>query len=92
MSILSPIRNIVYIDFIISSSARKMHRWTTVVAVRCERSGRMKRTNRRIRVPDSMYLCSDKERTFMGNVGGEEGERFGTTVTSGDGAITKYPW
>ena len=91
-SILSPIRSIVYIDFIISSSARKMLRWTTVVAIGCERSGRMKRTNRRIRVPDSMYPCSDKERTFMGNVGGEEVERFGTTVTSGDGAITKYPW
>ena len=28
----------------------------------------------------------------MGNVGGEEVERFGTTMTSRDGAITKYPW
>ena len=91
-SILSPICSIVYIDFIILSSTRKMLRWTTVVAIGCERSGRMKRTNRRIRVPDSMYLCSDKERTFMGNVGGEEVERFGTTMTSRDGAITKYSW
>jgi hypothetical protein len=31
-----------------------------------------------------MYPCSGKERTFMGNIGGEEVERFGTTVTSGD--------
>ena len=52
----------------------------------------MKQTNRRIRVPDSMYPFSDKERTFMENVGGEEVERFVTTATSGDGAITKYPW
>jgi hypothetical protein len=52
----------------------------------------MKRINRRIRVPDSMYPCSDKERTFMENVGGEEVERFVTTVTSRDGAVTKYPW
>ena len=91
-SILSPIRSIVYIDFIISSSARKMLRWTTVVAIGCERSGRMKRINLRIRVPTSMYPRSDKERTFLGNIGGEEVERFGTTVTSRDGAITKYPW
>ena len=91
-SILSPIRSIVYIDFIISSSARKMLRWTTVVAIGRERSGRMKRINCRIRVSDSMYLCSDKEVTFMGNVGGEEVERFGTTVASGEGAITNYPW
>ena len=91
-SILSPIRSTKHIDFIISSFAREMLRWTTVVAIGCERSGQMKRINCRIRVPDSMYLCSDKERTFMGNVGGEEAERFGTTVTSGDGAITKYPW
>ena len=64
-SILSPIRSIVYIDFIISSSAGEMLRWTTVGAIGCERSGRMKRTNRRIRVLASMYSCSEKERMFM---------------------------
>ena len=64
-SILSPIRSIVYIDFIISSSVRKMLRWTTVGAIGCERSVRMNRTNRRIRVLASMYSCSDKERMFM---------------------------
>ena len=51
----------------------------------------MKRTNRRIRVPDSMYPCSDKERMFIENVGVEEVERFVTTVISRDGAVTKFP-
>lgn len=89
--ILSPIRSIVYIDFIISYSARKMLRWTIVVAIGCERSGGMKRTNRRIRVPDSMYPCSDKERMFIEYVGKDEVERFITTLTSREGVVTKYP-
>ena len=91
-SILFPIRSIVYIDFIISSFARKMLHWTTVVAIGCERSGRMKRINYRIRVPDSMYPCSNKERMFIEYIGREEMERFITTTTSRDGAITKYHW
>ena len=88
---LSPIRSIVYIDFIISSSARKMLRWTIVVAIGCERSGRMKRTNRRIRVPASMYPCSNKERRFIEYVGREEVEKFIVTTTSRDGVVTEYP-
>ena len=75
---------------LISSSAGEMLRWITIGATRCERSGRMKRTNHRIRVLASMYSCSDKERMFMGNIGREEVERFITTTTSKDGAVTEY--
>ena len=47
----------------------------------------MKRTNRRIQVLASMYSCSDKERMFMENVGGDEVERFITTTTFRDGFV-----
>ena len=89
-SILSHIRSIVYIDFSISYPTRKMLRWNIVVAIGCKRSVRMTRTNRRIRVLVSTYPCSDKEMMFIEYVGGEEVERFVTTTTSRDGAVTKY--
>ena len=86
-SILSHIRSIVYIDFIISSSAGKKLCWTSVGAIGCERSGRMKRTNRRIRVLARMYLCLNRDRMFIEYVGGEEVERFITRTTSRDGFV-----
>jgi hypothetical protein len=92
MSIEPPHTEYRVSHYSMAPSARKTLRWTTVVATGCKRSGRMKQTNHRIRVPDSMYPCSDKERMFMENVGGEEVERFVTTVTSVDGVVTKYPW
>ena len=65
--------------------ARKMLRWTTVVATGCKRVGRMKRTNRRILVPASMLLCAIEEKLTLENVNGEEVKKYETKMVNKDG-------
>ena len=71
--------------------ARKILRWTTVVAKGRKRVGKMKRTNRRILVPASMVPCVIEEKLKLENVNMEMVERYETKVADKEGFTTKYP-
>ena len=71
--------------------ARKMFRWTIVVATGCKRVGRMKRINRTILVPASMLPCVIEEKLILESVDGKGKEWYETKVANKEGFTTKYP-
>ena len=69
--------------------ARK--RWATVVVKGRRWIGKLRRVNRRIRVPASMFPCTIEEKLKLEDVNGEEMQRYETRVTNKDGNVTVYP-
>ena len=57
-----PILSIVHVIHSMAPPARKIFRWTIVVATGCKRVGRMKRINRTILVPASLLPCAIEEK------------------------------
>ena len=57
-----PIRSIMRVIYSMAPLARKMFRWTIVIATGCKRVGRMKRINRTILVPASLLPCAIEEK------------------------------
>ena len=52
---------------------------------------RMKRTNRRTRVPIDLYPCHIKEKMTIKEVKGESVMKYKTNVTTKDGIVIKFP-
>ncbi|GKB73530.1 putative reverse transcriptase domain-containing protein [Tanacetum coccineum] len=79
------------------SHFHKKFRWGTVFATGCrsfielETGLRMKRTNRRTRVPIDLYPCHIEEKMIMKKVRGESVMEWKTKVTTKEGTVIKFP-
>ncbi|GJZ54394.1 hypothetical protein Tco_0609279 [Tanacetum coccineum] len=79
------------------SHSPKKFSWGTVFATESRRyieprtGFRMKRTNRRTRVPIDLYPCHIEERMTIKEVKGESVIEYKTKVTTKDGFIIKFP-
>ncbi|GKA46949.1 hypothetical protein Tco_0739832 [Tanacetum coccineum] len=70
-----------------SPPRRRHYRWNIAFATGCRRMGRIKRTNRRIRVPSFMSSYIIKEELILVKTFGKEVEEYVTKVIAKDGTV-----
>ncbi|GJW40445.1 hypothetical protein Tco_0066290 [Tanacetum coccineum] len=73
-----------------SPPRRQRYRWNIAFATGCRRMGRMKRTNRRIRVPAFMRSYRIEEELTLVKTFGKEVEEYVTKVIAKDGTVTRF--
>ncbi|GJT19826.1 hypothetical protein Tco_0878532 [Tanacetum coccineum] len=69
---------------------RQRYRWNIAFATGCRRMGRMKRTNRRIRVPAFMRSYRIEEELILVKTFCKEVEEYVTKVIAKDGTVTRF--
>ncbi|GJU55901.1 putative reverse transcriptase domain-containing protein [Tanacetum coccineum] len=73
-----------------SPPRRQHYRWNIAVVTGCRRMGRMKRNNRRIRIPSFMRSYRIEEELTLVKTFGKEVEGYATKVIAKDGTVTRF--
>ncbi|GKB84559.1 hypothetical protein Tco_0956831 [Tanacetum coccineum] len=70
---------------------RRKYRASVAFATGCKRINKIRRGNRKIRVPIAMWPCKVEENMTLKEVDGKTIQEFETKITAKDGTITRVP-
>ncbi|GJT42523.1 hypothetical protein Tco_0951238 [Tanacetum coccineum] len=74
-----------------SPPIRRKYRASVAFATGCRRINKIRRCNRKIRVPIAMWPCKVEEKMTLKEVDGKTIQEFETRIIAKDGTITRVP-